>query len=228
MKCLIVDDEPLACDVLENYIGQLEGLSLAGRCANAWQAISALQTHKVDLMFLDVQMPQLTGIDMLRAIKNPPQVILTTAFSAYALDAFDLDVADYLLKPFSFERFARAIAKARKSFHENEEKTTLPHYLFFKADKKLHKIALNEIILVEALSNYLKIYTIQAALMVRETMSKMETLLPKPNFARVHKSFIVAIDHIEYIEGNLIFLTKKYQAPIGESYKETFLRHIQR
>ncbi len=227
MKCLIVDDEPLACNILENYIGQLEGLSLAGRCANAWQAISALQTHEIDLMFLDVQMPQLTGIDMLRTVKNPPQVILTTAFSNYALDAFDLDVVDYLLKPFSFERFARAVAKARRVQNKGEEKQTLPQYLFFKADKKLHKVVLEEIILVEALSNYLKVYTLGEALVVRETISKMETLLPKSNFARVHKSFIVAIAHIEYIEGNLIFLTKKYQAPIGESYKEAFLNHIQ-
>ena len=227
MKCLIVDDEPLACDVLENYIGQLEGLSLAGRCENAWQAISTLQTHEIDLMFLDVQMPQLTGIDMLRAVKNPPQVILTTAFSTYALDAFDLDVVDYLLKPFSFERFARAVAKARKVQTKGEEKQALPKYLFFKADKKLHKVVLEEIILVEALSNYLKIYTLRETLVVRETISKMKTLLPKQDFVRVHKSFIVAIAHIDYIEGNLIFLTYKYQAPIGESYKEAFLKHIQ-
>ncbi len=226
MTCLIVDDEPLACDVLENYIGQLEGLNLAGRCSNAWQAISTLQTHTIDLMFLDIQMPQLTGIDMLREVKNPPQVILTTAFSNYALDAFELDVVDYLLKPFSFERFARAVAKVRKMQNENNEKKTSPQYLFFKADKKLHKVVLNEIISVEALSNYLKIYTLRETLVVRETISKMESLLPKQDFVRVHKSFIVAIAHIEYIEGSMIFLTRKHQVPIGESYKENFLKYI--
>ena len=226
MKCLIVDDEPLACDILETYIGQLEGVSLVGKCENAFQAISILQVQAVDLLFLDIQMPQLTGIDLIRNFKVKPQVILTTAFSQYAFDAFELDVVDYLLKPFSFERFARAVAKARKIQNEPNTKQNSPSYFFFKADKKLHKLALEEILFIEGLSNYLKVYTPKEVLVIRETMKKIEDMLPAEYFFRIHKSYIVGINHIDYVEGNVILLKQNYQVPIGETYKDEFLKKI--
>jgi DNA-binding LytR/AlgR family response regulator len=226
MKCLIVDDEPLACDILENYINQLEGLSLVGRCENALQAISVLQVQAVDLLFLDIQMPQLTGLDLLRNFKVKPQVILTTAFSQYAFDAFELDVVDYLLKPFSFERFARAVAKVRKIQNEQITFQSSPSYFFFKSDKKLHKLTLDEILFIEGLSNYLKVYTPKEVLVIRETMKKIEDMLPAEYFFRIHKSYIVGINHIDYIEGNVILLKQNYQVPIGETYKDEFLKKI--
>jgi len=226
MKCLIVDDEPLACDILETYIGQLEGVSLVGKCENAFQAISILQVQAVDLLFLDIQMPQLTGIDLIRNFKVKPQVILTTAFSQYAFDAFELDVVDYLLKPFSFERFARAVAKARKIQNEPNTKQNSPSYFFFKSDKKLHKLTLDEILFIEGLSNYLKVYTPKEVLVIRETMKKIEDMLPAEYFFRIHKSYIVGINHIDYVEGNVILLKQNYQVPIGETYKDEFLKKI--
>ncbi len=228
MRCLIVDDEPLAQKVLERYINMLEGITIAGKCSNAFQVISFLQMNPVDLLLLDIQMPELSGLDMLRNLHQPPQVILTTAYSEHALTAFDLDVVDYLLKPITFERFARAISKARNrhlDVHSPTEAPPAPSYLFFKADRKLHKVFIADIIFIEGLSNYLKVCTTKGTLVVREKMSEIESLLPAGQFMRVHKSFIIALPHIECIEGNWI-TTKQYRVPIGETYRAVFLKAI--
>jgi DNA-binding LytR/AlgR family response regulator len=228
MRCLIVDDEPLAQNILEKYVSMLEELTLVSKCSNAIQAISILQTDQIDLLLLDIQMPELNGLDMLRHLRRRPQVILTTAFSEYALTAFELEVVDYLLKPFSFERFARAIDRARQRRPDNHslrQKMLPPPHLFLKADRKLHKVFIADILFIEGLSNYLKVYTSQGMLIIREKMSDMENALPAEQFVRVHKSFIVASSHIEYIEGNWI-LIRQYRVPIGESYRISFLKRI--
>ncbi len=227
MRCLIVDDEPLAQQVLEKHINMLGGLTLVGKCSNAIQAISALQKEQIDLLLLDIQMPELSGLEMLRHLRRPPQVILTTAFSEHAILAFELEVADYLLKPISFERFARAIDKVRRS--APVAATSPPPqsrpYIFLRADRKMHKVLLSEIILIEGLSNYLKVYTEKQMLIIREKMSDIEEMLPADQFMRVHKSFIVSLSHIQYTEGNLIVMNK-HQVPIGETYRTSFLEYI--
>ncbi len=229
MRCLIVDDEPLAQNMLEKYVRQLDELTLVGKCDNAIQAIGKLQTEQIDLLLLDIQMPEINGLDMLRNLHHPPSVILTTAFSDYALLAFDLNVLDYLLKPISFERFARAINKAKHygaAQQTNQQPMNTP-YIFLKADRKLHKIFLSDILFIEGLSNYLKVHTPRQLLVVREKMCDMEALLPKSQFFRVHKSFIIAIQHIQYTEGNLIIMGK-HQVPIGETYRQAFFKRIGR
>ena len=226
MRCLIVDDEPLAQQILEKYIAMLDGLTLVGKCGNAIQAISFLQTQEVDLMLLDIQMPELNGLDMLRHLRHPPQVILTTAYGEHALQAFELDVADYLLKPIAFERFARAIDKARRHAPIiGKPEPNRRDYIFLRADRKLHKVFLADILLVEGLSNYLKVYTEKQMLIVREKMSEIEALLPPEQFMRVHKSFIVSLDHIQYAEGNMLSVAQR-QIPIGETYRTAFRAHI--
>lgn len=227
MNCLIVDDEPLAQNILEKYIHQMDGLELIAKCNNAIQAINKLQTEQIDLLLLDIQMPEITGLELLRNLSNPPKVIFTTAFSEYALPAFDLDVIDYLLKPISFERFARAIYKVRQ-YIPNEKNTTndseVP-YIFLKADRKLHKIFLSDILFIEGLNNYLKIHTHQRMLVVREKMCDIDNILPEKKFIRVHKSFIVSIKEIEYAEDNFIVMGK-HRIPIGETYRQAFYKRI--
>ena len=227
MRCLIVDDEPLAQQILEKYIHLLDDLTLVGKCNNAIQAISFMQLQQIDLLLLDIQMPELNGLEMLRQLHRPPKVILTTAFSEFALNAFDLDVVDYLLKPISFERFARAINKVRliKTVPEQVRPETRQPFIFVRSDRKLHKIFLADILFVQGLSNYLKIYTEKQMLIVREKMLEIETLLPPDLFIRVHKSYIVALAQIKYAEGSTIVL-HDHIIPIGESYRAAFWARI--
>ncbi len=235
MKCIIVEDEIPAQNILERYIQQIDGLTLSAKCYNAIQALNILQQMKIDLMFLDVQMPEINGLQMLQQLRHPPKVILTTAFDEYALAAYELDVIDYLLKPISFERFARAVLKASRIVDEQNatgsgKATTSPTYVFLKADRKLHKVFLSDIVYIEGLSNYLKIHTTNGLLVVRETMSDMETLLPSDQFVRVHKSYIVSINHVQYVEGNSIS-TAKGILPVGEHWRPhlyEFIQHNQR
>ncbi len=229
MRCLIVDDEPPARAVLENYIRQMQGLSLTASCANAIQALGILQRDPIELIFLDIQMPEISGLQMVESLMHRPKVILTTAHAEYALDAYNLDIIDYLLKPIAFERFARAVEKARRLQDPLSGKKTntreSPEYLFFRADRKLHKVLLKDIVFVEGLSNYLKLLLVDRTLVIRETMADMERRLPSDQFIRVHKSYIVRLDRILYIEGNLIS-TERGGIPIGESWKEEFMRKI--
>jgi DNA-binding LytR/AlgR family response regulator len=229
MRCLIVDDEPLAQNILEKYIHQLSELMLVGKCDNAFQAIAKLQTQQIDLLLLDIQMPEISGFDMLRNLQNPPLVIFTTAFSDHALLAFDLNALDYLLKPITFERFARAINKAKRYYAYQERNITITNtsYIFLKSDRKLHKVFLSDILFIEGLSNYLKVYMPLQMLVVREKMGDMENLLLEDQFIRVHKSFIVAIEQIDYTEGNIITIGK-YQIPIGDSYRQAFYKRLGR
>lgn len=227
MKCLIVDDEPLAQNILEKYIHQMDELELVAKCNNAIQAVNKLQTEQIDLLLLDIQMPEITGLELLRNLSNPPKVIFTTAFSEYALPAFDLDVIDYLLKPISFERFARAIYKVRQAIpsRKNTTKDSDTTYIFLKADRKLHKIFLSDILFIEGLNNYLKIHTHRQMLVVREKMCDMDVILPEKQFLRVHKSFIVSLKEIEYAEDNFIVMGK-HRIPIGETYRQAFYKRI--
>lgn len=225
---LIVDDEPLALDVLETYIQKTPDLHLVKRCNNALEAREVLQEHSVDLMFLDIQMPQITGIDFLKTLSNPPLVIFTTAYPNYALEGFELEALDYLLKPISFDRFLKAVNRAveqiklHKSSQGHGEESG-DDYFFVKADKKLVKVNYDEILYIEGLKDYVIIRLEQTRVITLQTMKSLEDKLPQNNFKRIHRSFIVNIDKIHAIIGNMVEIMEKGQAkhlPIGKNYRD--------
>ncbi len=228
LTCIIIDDEPIARQILEGYIAELPNMKLIGTCANAFEAVEFVQNNAVDLMFLDIHMPKLSGLNMLRAMQRPPKVILTTAYAEYALEGFELSVVDYLLKPFSFERFLKATLKIKSD--KNKTSTTdaltsiLPSSIFVKSDKKLIKLPFNEISHVEAYGNYIKIYT-GKTILVSQTLSSFCELLPN-QFLRIHKSYILNFDQLKSVEGNQIMLLDGNMLPIGKSYRSHVLSRI--
>lgn len=232
MNVIIVDDEPLAQEVIETYISKFPALNLVAKCGNAVEAFEALNSKSVDLMFLDIQMPQISGIDFLKTLSNPPQVIFTTAYSEYAMDGYELNVVDYLLKPISLDRFAKAVNKAiskGQQVQENEASAVTPtetaDYIFVKADKKLIKIRFNEINYIEGLKDYVILHTPNGRIVTLQTMKSLEIKLPSDIFMRVHRSFIVNLGNISIIEGNTVQINKKI-IPIGKNYKDVLLKII--
>jgi DNA-binding LytR/AlgR family response regulator len=204
MKCLIVDDEPLARELIESYVNRVEGLTLVKSCTNAVEAFSVIQQKPIDLIFLDIQMPQVSGIDLLKSLKPRPRVILTTAFREYAFEAFDLDVVDYLLKPISFERFLRSISKIyqlNQPLEPNEYENAISQsyedtYIFFKEDREMVKVFLQDILYIESLRDYVRVKTVEKQIITYQKISYLEQKLPESSFIRVHRSFIVAIDKV--------------------------------
>lgn len=232
MNVIIVDDEPLAQDVIETYIGKFPTLKLIAKCSNAVEAFEALGTNSVDLMFLDIQMPQISGIDFLKTLSKPPQVIFTTAYSEYAMAGYELNVVDYLLKPISLERFAKAVNKAITKGQQSPDQdpllapvTETIDYIFVKADKKLIKIRFDEIHYIEGLKDYVILNTINGRIVTLQTMKSLESKLPADVFMRVHRSFIVNLENISVIEGNTLQIGKKL-VPIGKNYKDVLLNVI--
>lgn len=228
IKTIIVDDEPLALDVIETYIEKIPNLELVKRCGNAIEAFETLKTEKVDLMFLDIQMPQLTGIDFLRTLKDPPLVIFTTAYPNYALDGYELNVTDYLLKPISFERFMQAVDKALDQIalkeggsHSEDEQD----FIFVKSDKKLMKVKFKDVLYIEGLKDYVIIRMPNSRVITLQTMKSLEEKLPSDIFQRIHRSYIVAIDKIDAIVGNMVEIEKKH-LPIGKNYRDKLLEII--
>lgn len=235
IKVIIVDDEPLAQDILESYISQMPQLELIGKCSNAFEANEKLKQEDIDLMFLDIQMPQLTGIDFLSSLTNPPAVIFTTAYSDYAVKGFELDAVDYLLKPISLERFLKAVNKAekvisnKKSSDAGKNASDEDKFFFVKADKKLVKVAYHEIIYIEGLKDYVIIRNETGRVITLQTMKSLEEKLPTSNFKRIHRSYIVNIDKINAIVGNMVEVTEKGQTkniPIGKNYRDELLDMI--
>jgi len=238
MNVIIVDDEPLAQDVLSTYIEQMPDLNLVAKCNNALEARSALNENEVHLMFLDIQMPQLTGTEFLKSLKNPPLVIFTTAYSEYAVEGFELNALDYLLKPVSLDRFMTAVDKAKAQYaltnqdsagsasSSAEEANDGEDFIFVKADKKLVKVNYQDIIYIEGLKDYVIIRQQNSRLITLQTMKSLESKLPDSIFKRIHRSFIVNIDKIEAVMGNMIEVTEKGQTkhlPIGKNYREELL-----
>ena len=230
INTIIVDDEPLALDVLETYIEKIPDLHLVKRCTNALEARDVLFNQPVDLMFLDIQMPQITGIDFLKTLTNPPLVIFTTAYPNYALEGFELDALDYLLKPISFDRFLKAVNRAveqvnlqKASHSHSEHEADGEDYFFVKADKKLVKVNYADIIYIEGLKDYVIIKLEQTRVITLQTMKSLEDKLPTSKFKRIHRSFIVNIDKIHAIIGNMVEVLEKGQAkhlPIGKNYRD--------
>ncbi|MEY4928257.1 MAG: hypothetical protein RI894_2695 [Bacteroidota bacterium] len=229
ISCLIVDDEPLAHKVLENYIAQLDTLQLVGNAYRAAEAIGFLQKNTVDILFLDIEMPELTGLEMLKTLQNPPNVLLTTAYSEFALDGYELGVVDYLLKPIRFDRFLKAVQRisvvknlaAKNPIAKKAEPQS--DYFFAKANGAQHRINFADIRYVEAFGNFVKIHLADKFILTAETMITIQTKLITANFVRIHKSFIVNIDNIDSLDSSLVFIGKN-RLPIGASYKANLMK----
>ena len=232
LKCLIVDDEVLAQDVIEKYISTIPTLDLAGKCDNAIEAISFLHNNHVDLLFLDLNMPELSGLEMLKTLNNPPKVILTTAYSEYALESYEYGVVDYLLKPIKLERFIKSVNKVVDQYNENtavNENAEMQQYqtIFIKEDQVTYQISLNDILYVEAYGNYLKVHTLDKVYVTRDTMHDMEEKLPKEMFMRIHKSFIISLPKITSSAGNRVLIDNR-EIPVGEMYKMGLKKRIEK
>jgi DNA-binding LytR/AlgR family response regulator len=225
--CLIVDDEPPALEVLKKYITSVQHLELAGTCGDAIEALTFLQQHPVDLLFLDIQMPQLLGTDLVRTLKKPPKVIFTTAFRKFAVEGFELDAVDYLLKPISFERFLKAVNKVMdtsiSSFESNHNTTESNNkladtFINLRADRKNIKVSLDDILYIESLKDYIKVVTAGKTIVTKQAISSIEEILPKEKFIRIHRSFIVSINKIESFTHEVIEIGKQ-ELPISRMYK---------
>lgn len=235
IRCLVVDDEPLAMAILEEYIGQLETLTLVGKCNNAIDALLFLQKNKVDLLFLDIQMPKLTGIDFLKTLSNRPKVVFTTAFREYALEGFELNVLDYLLKPIPFDRFLLAINKYHSA---NESSHSLPQivvpqdngipseqFIYLKSDKKMVKVFLKDILYIESLKDYVKVKTLGKEIISYQRIGYLEEKLPDKRFLRIHRTYIIATDKIKSFNSAVIEVGDQ-ELPIGRQYKIEVMRAL--
>jgi len=232
IRCLVVDDEPPAREIIRRYIEEVPTLELAGECANALQAFALLQQQPVDLMFLDIRMPQLNGIDFLKTLKNPPKVIFTTAYSEYALEGYELDVVDYLMKPIPFDRFLKAVNKAFPSGVSKTETAAAPGekkgeaFLYFRADRKMVKVMLTDILYIESMKDYIKVFTINGTIITKQSITSVEEMLPEKEFIRVHRSYIVSLNRIKTFTSELIEIDKT-EIPIGKLYRNEVLKRLQ-
>jgi len=233
IRALIIDDEPLAQNVIKQYAQKLPDLTIAATCNEAICAHKILQEEDIDLLFLDINMPKLSGISFLKNLKNPPLVIFTTAYSEYALEGFELNAIDYLKKPFSFERFCKAYYRAEEQvilLHKAKHDTTdsVPKdFLFIKSNKKTFKVKFDDIYYIEGLGDYIKIHTVHDKLVTNLSMKKILELLPESQFYRVHKSFIISLDKIQSVEGNMVAVHGN-KLPIGNSYRQEFSTFVNR
>ena len=226
INCLIVDDEPIARDIIIKYCETLPYLEVAGVCRNSFEAKAVLMDKRIDILFLDIHMPVLDGIGFLTTIKDPPQVIFTTAFKEHAATAFDLAACDYLVKPFSLERFMVAVDKAMERMgHSSEVKSggIDEEYLSIKTDGKIYRIRFDDLLYAEASGNYTKLVTNSGVIMPGMPFSGLEKLLPARDFIRVHRSFVINKSKITYVQGNVIYLNKQ-EIPIGQYYKDKLLK----
>ncbi|RZK19317.1 MAG: response regulator transcription factor [Pedobacter sp.] len=233
IRCLAVDDESYASDIIATFINKTPFLELVGTTTSAFEALSMVQEGKVDLVFLDIQMPELTGIQFLKICGGKCKVILTTAYPEYALDGFDLDVVDYLLKPVSYERFYKAALKAQQIISPAQTETinaSLPaikDFIFIKGDtkNKYIKIDYNDILYIEGLKNYVSVYTSSQRIVTYQALRELETDLPKPPFYRIHKSYIISLEKIKMIDGNTVYINEQ-SIPVGDTYKEDFFKVV--
>lgn len=232
IRCLIVDDEPPAREIIRRYVQDLPTLQLVGECANAVQALAVLQQRKVDLLFLDIRMPQLDGTSFLKTLKNPPRVIFTTAYSEYALEGYELDVVDYLMKPIRFDRFLKAVNKAfPPANHQSEPKPAVNReeekknesFVYFRADRKMVKVMLDEILYIESMKDYVKIYTAGGLIITKQSISSVEAMLPEKQFLRTHRSFIVSVNRVSSYNHELIEIGKT-EVPIGKLYRNNVIK----
>ncbi len=234
IRCIAIDDELLALDVMADYIQKVPFLELVRTFDNVLEALPLVESGQVDLVFLDIQMPQLTGMQFLRLIHGKVRTILTTAYPQYALDSYDHDVIDYLLKPIAFDRFYKSVQKAAAILRPHQaaliaERTIPadpPAFIFVKTDSRMVKVMLSEILYVEGLKDYIAIHTPAEKIITLQNMKRMEVILPPPRFARVHKSYLVSLEKIDSIERNRLFIGEDV-IPVGETYRDAFFRLIE-
>ncbi len=226
IKCLLVDDEIPAIQILEKYASMIEQLEVVASCDNALKAFDILKEEKVDLLFLDINMPVISGIDFIKALKNPPTIIFTTAYREYAIESYEMDVLDYLLKPFGFDRFLKAVDKYRSKYEMTIiNYSQLEEHVFFKVNRTNHKVMLNDILYLESLKDYTQIHTKNNKLTIRGNLSTSMQKLPKNRFVRIHRSYTVALAQIESYNQSEIFVNG-IKLPLGMAYRETFLKLI--
>jgi DNA-binding LytR/AlgR family response regulator len=237
LRCLLVDDEPLAHTVLRAYLDRLPGLAIwAGSCYGAVEALTFLRTTPVDVLFLDVDMPELTGLELLRALPQPPAVVLCTAHAAHALDAFDLGVVDYLLKPIRFERFVKTISRLQAAVPTSTAPPAPPappapapeatDSIFLKTDAGTERVRFAELLFVEGYGNFVKCHLASGrVLLTAETMKQMESQLPAGQFLRTHKSYLVNLPHVQRLSGNVLLVGAR-EVPVGSTYRQEVLRHL--
>jgi DNA-binding LytR/AlgR family response regulator len=229
IKCLIVDDSPVARDILLEYCKLFPALQVMGTCGDAFQAREKLQELQVDLLFLDINMPILSGIDLVKTLRNPPQVIFTTAYKEYAADAFDLAACDYLVKPFSIDRFIVAVDKAMEKMSKSENVAAAKpavdqnHYVLIRTEGVVHKVSNGRILYLEASRNNTKVVTVEETLLSTVSLSSIEKQLPPTIFSRVHRSFIINRSKVTRLQGNRVFVGKN-EIPLGGNYKNDFLK----
>lgn len=231
IRCLIADDELMAHQILEQYILQTPGLLLVAKCRNALEAFAKLEQHAIDLIFLDIEMPLVNGITFLKTLSNPPRVIFTTAYANYALEGYDLNVTDYLLKPFSHDRFSKAIDKVRQLLPTPAGVTGAsddPDHLLIKEKEGFMKIAHADIVYIEASRDYMKIFTVRGSHLVHLTMKKLEALLPASQFVRTHKSFMVALRQIRSLKPDHVVLANQVHVPVSAGYSEQVMERFRK
>ncbi|RHO72929.1 DNA-binding response regulator [Parabacteroides sp. AF48-14] len=227
INCVITDDEPVARKGLQSYVEKVDFLTLTGVCEDAIQLNTLLKEQQPDLLFLDIEMPYLSGLDLLSTLANPPKVVITSAYEQYALKGYELDVADYLLKPISFERFLKAVNKVHAALQKEAPATGDDPYLFVKSDKLMKKIYLKEILFVEAVENYVCIYTPAGRTLVHSTMKNIAASLPEDTFLQSHKSYIINIARIDLVEGNMLYISG-HKIPVARNLREAVMRRVLR
>lgn len=229
-RCLVIDDEPMARDVLRRYIEKVPALEITGEYSNAIDALIFLQSSQVDLIFIDIRMPELLGTEFVRSLQNPPKIIFTTAYKEYALDGFDLDAVDYLLKPVRFERFLKALNKAFPKKEKEQpytppapEKKLTNDFIYLRVDRKLVKIILADVFYIESARDYVKIFTKDTSYITRQTISSIEAMLSGNEFIRIHRSYIISISKITSFTNELVEIAHK-ELPIGKFYRNSFIK----
>ena len=231
VTCMIVDDEPMAREIISSFVGKIHNLELVATCKNVSEAFTVLQNNSIQLIFLDINMPEISGLSLAKSIQHKSQVIFTTAYREYALEGFDLQAVDYLLKPISFDRFLKAVQKyfdlqvSKEIIHQEKVSEVKETSIFVRSDRKMVKVRFSEIRYVESLSDYVKIFTNQETIVTRETISNIESKLPSKEFLRTHRSYIVSMNKINSFTNEFVELDKK-AIPISRSYKENVLQKL--
>jgi DNA-binding LytR/AlgR family response regulator len=222
IKCIIIDDEPLAAEVLENYLREFSNMDLVGTYTNPLEALGVIESGEVDAVFIDINMPKMNGLDFIKSLEANPYFIITTAYREYAVESFDLDVLDYLVKPIPFTRFLKSINKLSQKFLNEKSAETSSQlveksFIFLKVDKKLMKIKFEDIYYIESLKDYIKVFTSSGDYLAHKSLSSISEEVPSKQFIRIHRSFTVALDKIQAVEGNSVLITGK-RIPIGRKY----------
>jgi DNA-binding LytR/AlgR family response regulator len=227
ISCIIVDDEPASREILEKYVHDCPNLNLVHICKNAFEANDVVSTQNIQLIFLDINMPMLSGMMFYKSLTNPPYVIFTTAYPEFAVEGFEVNAVDYLLKPFPFERFLKSVNKATELINSKKKEPVNSEFILLKSDKKIHRIMINDIFYLEAIGDYVRVFYDDKNIVVHDTFQNILKMLPAGQFIRIHKSYAVSINKFESIEGNRVKINTR-SIPVGQTYKHEFIEFIKK